>query len=61
MGSFELVEELPRGPCLSLVCILQALANTLLCVGASGDVEQSLMGLSVLYNGPRISLNRKHY
>src|ERR1700732_2570411 len=33
MRGFELVKKLPRGPCPSFFHILQALADTFLCVG----------------------------
>src|SRR5580692_4930308 len=61
MRDFELVEELPRGPCPSFFHILQALTNAFLCVGACGNVEQALISLGILDNSRRLPLYGKHY
>jgi hypothetical protein len=51
MRGFELVEKLPRGPSLSSFRTFRALPDTFLGVGVSSNIEQSLIGFSVLHDG----------
>src|SRR5580700_1705651 len=60
MFGFELREELPRWPGLSFARVLQALPDSLICLGACGDIEQPLIGLRVLYNSCRLALHGQH-
>src|ERR1035437_8701583 len=61
MLNLELVEKLPCRADLSFFCVLQALTDTFLCVGACGNVEQSLIGMGVLHNSRCLPLHRKHH
>src|ERR1022692_1479569 len=51
MPGFEFCEEFPRCPHLPLFRVLQALTDTLLSVGAGGDVEQPLVRFGILHDG----------
>ncbi len=48
MYGIEVLEELPGWPHLPLLRVLQALTNAFLCVGAGGNVEETLIGFRVL-------------
>ena len=61
MRGFEIHEKLPRWPELPSLCVLQALTNTLLGIGARGDIEQALVGLSILYDSRRLPLHGQHH
>src|ERR1035437_3677021 len=61
MLGLELVEKLPRRADLSFFRVLQSLADTFLCVGTGGNVEQSLIGVGVLHDGCGLPLHRKHH
>jgi hypothetical protein len=57
MLGFELGEELPCRPSPPFFHILQALVNAFLCIGASCNVQQTLICFSVLHDGCRPSLS----
>jgi hypothetical protein len=61
MPGFKHVEELSRRPHSSLPCVLQALPDSFLRIGARRNVEQPLIGLGVLYDGGCLTLDRKHH
>src|SRR5258707_6669072 len=58
---FELVENLPRRPDLSLFRVLQALTYALPYIGTGGNVEEALISFGVLHDGRRLPLHRKHH
>ena len=41
--------------------VIKPLADTLVHIGAGGDVEQALIGFGVLHNGLGLALDREHY
>jgi len=61
MPGFEVFEKLPRWTEPPLFGVLQALTDTLLRIGARGDVEEVLVGFGVLHNSRRFSFHRQHY
>jgi hypothetical protein len=38
-------------------CVIEALANSFLSVGARGDIEQALIGFGILHNGGWLSID----
>jgi hypothetical protein len=54
MRGFKVREKLSRWPHLVLFCVLQALTDALLGIGTGGDVEEALIGFSVLDDGRRL-------
>src|SRR5713226_5091693 len=61
MRGFKLVEKLLRGPGLSFFHVRQALTDTFLNIGAGSNVEQALIGLSILHDRRGLSLHGKHH
>src|SRR5258708_1493279 len=61
MRGFKLVEKLLRGPGLSFFCVRQALTDTFLNICAGSDVEQALIGFSILHDRGGLSLHSKHH
>jgi hypothetical protein len=51
MGGFEFCEEFFDVAAFAPVGLIEALADALVSVGASGNVEESLIGASTLKNG----------
>src|SRR5208337_1923690 len=61
MPGFKLSEKLPRWPCPSFFHILQTLAHGFLLIGASGKVEQALIGCGVLHHSRCLPIHRKYH
>ena len=61
MGRFELVEKLSCDPEFSFFRIFKALTDSFLCIGSGGNVEQMLIGFSVLNHGRNIPLHLRHH
>jgi len=61
MRSFELGEKLPYRLKLSLPFVLQALPDSLFGVSLRGDIEQVLVGRSVLHDGCGFSVYCEHH
>src|SRR6478735_199739 len=61
MGRFELIEKLSCLPEFSFFRVFKALTNSFLCIGACRNIEQTLIGFSVLNHGRSLSLYRKHH
>src|ERR1700726_4889966 len=61
MLGFELVEKFLCRPNLSFFHVLEALADAFFCVDAGGNVEQALIGFSILHDGSCFPLHRKHH
>jgi hypothetical protein len=47
----EILEKLPRPPHLPVFRVVQTLTDVFLCIGASGNVEQTLIGFGILHDG----------
>src|ERR1700730_4465556 len=60
MLGFELVEKFLCGPNLSFFHILEALADAFVWIDAGGNVEQALIGFSILHDGSCFPLHREH-
>ena len=61
MRGFKVGEELFGWAHFALSCVLQALTDALLGIGAGGDVEQVLIRLGVLYDGRCLPLYGEHH
>jgi hypothetical protein len=61
MPGFKLVEERFRRPPPSRRCIRDALPGSFSDVDARGNAEQALIGFSILDDGCRPHLDRKHH
>jgi len=59
MLGFERFEKFPGGPKLSFSHILQTLTDPLFRINARGNVEQALIGFSILHDGRRLPLHGK--
>jgi hypothetical protein len=57
----EFGKELPDGPALSATRFFESLADALHGVGTGRYIKQSLVGLSVLYDGGGLPLDRQYY
>src|SRR5271170_5932225 len=60
MPGFKVLEKLPCRPDLPLFCVLQALSDALLRVGAGGNIKQALIGFGVLHDSRGFPLHRQH-
>jgi hypothetical protein len=60
MRGFEFRKEFLHVLILSSLSLFQALANAFTSVGEGGDVEESLIRLSVLHDSGGLSFDRKH-
>src|ERR1039457_4985904 len=60
MGRFEFGKELLGIASVSLPGLLKALADAFTSIGAGCNVEQSLIGSSILYDSLGLALHRKH-
>jgi hypothetical protein len=58
MFAANLVECFTHGAGSAMGYIVQTLANSFLCISASGDVKQALIGLGILHNGRCLPFNR---
>src|SRR5437870_7934314 len=61
MGGFEFSKELFDIPALAPLGLFEALANSLVRVGAGGDVKEPLIGLGVLDNSGSLAFHREHH
>ena len=61
MRRFELVEKLSCRPEFSLFRVFKALTYSFLRIGVGGNVEQMLIGFSVLNDGRSLPLHGKHH
>jgi hypothetical protein len=61
MPRLKLVEKLPYGAEPAVPGIVHSLPDALIRIGASGDIEQMLIGFRILNHGLGFALNRKHY
>src|SRR5579862_8877939 len=61
MLGFKLVKKFPYRPSLSLFRVIQALTDALVRIDTGGNVEQSLIGLSILYDGCCLPIHRKYH
>jgi hypothetical protein len=61
MRGFEFGEELLGVAPLTLLGLFETLANALACVGESGDIQETLVGLGVLDDGGSFALYGEHH
>jgi hypothetical protein len=61
MPRLKLREKLADGAEPAVLGIVQTLADALMRISASGDVEQVLIGFRILNHGLGFTLDRKHY
>jgi hypothetical protein len=61
MGGFEFGKELLDVASFALLGLFEALADALVSVGASGDVEQALIGFCILNDGRCLALDRQDH
>jgi hypothetical protein len=61
MAAAELGEYLFSWPSPTVSDVVQALPDRFVNIGSSGDVEQSLIGLSVLHDSLSLAVDGQHY
>jgi hypothetical protein len=61
MYRVELVEKLPCRPEFSFFRVFKALTDSFLGIGLGGNVEQMLIGFSVVNDGRGLAIHRKHH
>src|ERR1700738_4008606 len=60
MGAPEHFQSFTRRTHTTILYILDALADSLKCIGLCGDVKQTLIGFGILHNRLRLSIDRKN-
>ena len=60
MVAAEHFQSFTRGTYTTLLCVFDALPNSLKCIGLRSDVEQALIGFGVLDDRFRLSIDRKN-
>src|SRR5436305_14351782 len=61
MHGFELVEKLSRRPDFPLFRLFQSLSNAFLSIGEGSNIEQALVGFSVLHDSRSLPLHGEHH
>jgi hypothetical protein len=56
----EQLQSFTRGTHTTLLCVFDALPDSLKCVGLRGDVEQALIGFGILDDRFRLSIDGKN-
>src|SRR5712671_2420488 len=60
MVAAEHLQSFTRGTHTTLLCVFDALADALKCIGLRGNVEQALIGFGILHDRFRLSIDRKN-
>ena len=60
MGLLELFKDLARGPHFTVASVFEPLSNPFPGICLCGNIEQSLIGFSILHDGRSLSFYGKH-